>query len=91
MSGAELVMGGFLAASDLVGRRVQVFHECSVRDALADKRPIRYAGIVRAVGSAPHGLVMWVEQEVEDNGWCVKGELFQAGGSDGILLLPVAS
>jgi hypothetical protein len=79
-----LAMGGPVAASDLIGRRVQVFLGCSVSEALKDRRPPDYAGVVRAVGM---GLVMWVEQELTTNTWCPKGELVQVAAGSGILLL----
>lgn len=86
-----LIMGAPAAATDLIGRRVRVFFDCGgIAKALEEKRPTRFEGTVRAVGSTVKGLVMWVEQECRDVYWQPLGSLFSAttADGDGILLLP---
>jgi hypothetical protein len=92
VTGTTLIMGSAAAATDLVGRRVRVYFDCgSLAKAIEEKRPIRFEGPVRAVGSTAKGLVIWVEQECPDAHWQPVGSLFSATTSDGdgILLLPL--
>lgn len=77
-------MGSPIAATDLVGCRVRVWFERRNREYL----PPNVEGPVRAVGSDPKGLMLWVQQDL-DSRFYPRHELLQAGSGDLIEIVPV--